>query len=114
MVQEVNFVEPCVWKTKQPAVKRAAPASTRMESLQAVKKQVVEYGATGRTAREKKEAEERRVVALGCTPAKRPKVPLPILKGQRIKQKQRAVAKKQYEREHELVTASTSSKSKRR
>lgn len=116
MVEEINFVEPCAWRTGKKPVKRTSSMTTsapKMESLQVIKKQVVDFGATARTKREKKEAEEKRAVALGCTPAKRPKVPLPILKGQRQKQKERAKFQKQYEREHELVTANTS-KSKRR
>ena len=116
----VEFVEPGAWKPKKakaPA-RDSKPAQTgpvlTKNDLQSVKQDVIALGSQGLTKKEKFRMEEQRLVRLGCAPRKKPKAPLPILKGMKMKQKQREQARKQEERENDIVTASSSSKRRKR
>jgi len=121
MAQVVEFVEPCAWKPRKDSKKEDAAGSKSArgskkadETFEELKKSVLEFGASGKTRKEKLQMEENRLVQLGCAPRKKMKVPLPILQGMLNKKRKREKEKKIADREAEIVTVNASSKRRKK
>ena len=111
---DIHVSEPCPWRSKHKIAKRVSESTVNKAlSFDSIKSEVLALGASGRSKREQKQAQEAKWIALGGSTAKKPKVPLPILKGMRKKQKERARAEKHAQREADIIVAKPSSISSR-